>query len=346
VLVLSEFAGAAEELTEAVIINPYDIDACADAIGRALDMPRLERAARMRALRQRVRARTVHGWAEAFLEELDRPAAVPPAADAGGKAPFTDPQELIGFLRGRSPLVLLLDYDGTLVPIASLPDLARPDAELSTVLQELADAGVQIHIVSGRRREDLTAWFGDLPATLWSEHGAWHREHGGSWCPTMNIGREWIPPIRDILEQFAACTPGALIEEKGASIAWHYRTADPEFGPKQALELKLILVDALHNQPLDILEGSKVIEIRPRGVNKARVVERILLGNISPASLVAIGDDRTDEEMFAAMPPGSTSIHVGKGPTEAGYRIPDSAAVRVLLRGLAAAARTPSAPQR
>lgn len=336
VLVLSEFAGAAEELTEAVVINPYDIDACANAIQRALEMPRVERAARMRALRQRVGARTVHGWAEAFLEELDRSAAPPPAAVACG-ASLSSPDALIDVLGGREPLVLLLDYDGTLVPLASLPDLASPDADLATVLDNLADSGVQVHVVSGRSREDLTRWFVGLKVTLWSEHGAWHREHGGEWTPTMMIDRDWIPPIRDILEQFAACTPGALIEEKGASIAWHYRTADPEFGAKQAMELKLILVEALHNQPLDILNGSKVIEIRPRGINKARVVERILLTGVRPASLAAVGDDRTDEEMFAAMPPGSTSIRVGAGPTAAGYRIADSAAVRVLLRGLAAA---------
>jgi trehalose 6-phosphate synthase/phosphatase len=334
VLVLSEFAGAAEELTEAVVINPYDIDACADAIRRALEMPRPERAARMRALRQRVGARTVQAWAEAFLDELHRaPAPQPSPAVA---ASVCRPEALVEILRGREPLALLLDYDGTLVPLASLPELARPDSELASLLRALVDSGVQVHIVSGRSRKDLAEWFGDLHATLWSEHGAWHRDPGTDWAPTVPINREWMPAIRDILEQFAACTPGALIEEKGASIAWHYRTADSELGAKQALELKLVLADALEHEPLEILDGSKVIEIRPRGINKARVVERILIGGVAPASLAAIGDDRTDEEMFAAMPPGSTSIHVGRGPTAAGYRIADSAAVRLLLRGLAA----------
>jgi trehalose 6-phosphate synthase/phosphatase len=337
VLVLSEFAGAAEELTEALMINPYDIDASADAIDRALRMPPAERSARMRALRQRVRARTVHGWAEAFLDELDRP-AVPTRATSDETEPIP-PEILVELLAAQEELVLLLDYDGTLVPLASLPDLARPDAELIAVLRDLSDAGLQLHLVSGRSREDLASWFGTLPITLWSEHGAWKREQGTEWTATIPVGREWMGPIRDILEQFAACTPGALIEEKQTSIAWHYRTADPEFGARQALELKLILVDALHNQTLDILEGSKVIEIRPRGINKARVVERILLGGAPPSAIVAIGDDRTDEEMFAAMPPGSTSVHVGPGQTVAGYRIADSAAVRTLLAGLAAARR-------
>jgi trehalose 6-phosphate synthase/phosphatase len=333
VLLLSEFAGAAEELSEAVLVNPYDIDELADAMARALEMPREERRARMRALRQRVRARTVHQWAGAFVEELGRTRA--PVVEPEPPVPVTRLEDLAERLRAIDRPVLLLDYDGTLVPLASLPELARPDAELLALLDRLADR-LQIHVVSGRSREDLSEWFGGRLLTLWAEHGAWHRpspEQG--WVATVSHAREWIDQIRPILEQFAAFTPGALVEEKGSSIAWHYRTADAEFGARQARELRLLLADWLHNQPLEILEGSKVIEIRPRGINKARVVERVLASGASASALVAIGDDRTDEEMFAAMPPDGVSIHVGRGPSEATFRIPDSRAVRALLKALA-----------
>ena len=126
------------------------------------------------------------------------------------------------------------------------------------------------------------------------------------------------------------------MEEKTSSLAWHYRTADPEFGASQARELKLALLETLQNQPLDVLEGSKVIEVRWRGVNKARVVERVLASGVDPSAIVAFGDDRTDEEMFAAMPPGSIAIHVGSGTSAAAYRLRDPAAVRELLALLAA----------
>jgi trehalose 6-phosphate synthase/phosphatase len=336
VLVLSEFAGAAEELSEAILINPYDIDAVADAIRRALAMSAAEKAARMRALRQRVRARTVHRWATGFLDELTRSGGAARGHEA--PPPFTPVDELLDRLATLPEIVLLLDYDGTLVPLASLPNLARPDEELVQLLRRLRAAGVALHVASGRSRDDLSWWLGDLDITLWAEHGAWHRDAGGEWQPTITVPREWMEQVRPILDQFAVRTPGALVEEKSSSLAWHYRTADPEFGSKQARELRLLLLEALQNQPLDVLEGSKVIEVRWRGVNKGRIVERVLGAGVSAASLVAIGDDRTDEEMFEALPPEGTTIHVGGGASAAQWRLADHTAVRALLEAIAARA--------
>jgi trehalose 6-phosphate synthase/phosphatase len=330
VLVLSEFAGAAEELGEALLINPYDIDAVADAILQALDMPAAERRARMRALRRRVTARTAGRWAEVFLGTLVR--QTPPARDT---ADTDSPQRLRQRLTLITHPVLLLDYDGTLVPLATLPDLARPDAALIERVRELTRL-MQVHVVSGRRREDLDEWLGDLDVTLWAEHGAWRRAPGArEWEAAEIDTTTWLPGIRALLEEFAACTPGAVVEEKSVSIAWHYRAADPEFGERQARELRLLLMDALRNEPADILQGSKVIEVRPRGVHKGRVVDRILREIRDPGRIVAIGDDRTDEEMFAAVPPDGVTVHVGPGPSRAAYRLANSAAVRDLLSLLA-----------
>jgi trehalose 6-phosphate synthase/phosphatase len=324
VLVLSEFAGASEELGEAVRINPYDVDAVADAIVRALRMPVDERRARMRTLRRRVRARTSANWADAVVTALRRqqPTRVPERAEP--------PQELRERLLEIANPVLLLDYDGTLVPFATVPDLAKPDPTLLELLHTVA-AGVEMHIVSGRRRDDLDEWFGGIGATLWAEHGAWRR--GVSGWQAMGVPADtWRDGVRSLFDEFAACTPGALVEEKSVSIAWHYRAADPVFGERQARQLRLLLNDALQNQPAAVLQGSKVIEVRPSGVHKGRVVEHILRTISDPARIIAIGDDRTDEEMFAAVPPEGTTIHVGPGPSRASHRLADSAAVRDLLR--------------
>jgi trehalose 6-phosphate synthase/phosphatase len=330
VLVLSEFAGAAEELGEALLINPYDIDAVADSILQALEMQPAERRARMRALRRRVTARTAGRWAEVFLSTLDRHGTAPREVHAGQSAQLLRQR----ITRVADP-VLLLDYDGTLVPLATLPDLARPDAALLDAMRELGRTLV-VHVVSGRRREDLQEWFDNLPVTLWAEHGAWRRlPADGTWERVASDSATWLPGIRTLLEEFAACTPGALVEEKSVSIAWHYRAADPEFGERQARELRLLLMDALRNEAADILQGSKVIEVRPRGIHKGRVVDYILREVRDPARIVAVGDDRTDEEMFAAVPPDGITVHVGPGPSRAAYRLPDTAAVRDLLRLLA-----------
>ena len=331
VLVLSEFAGAAAELGEAILVNPYDVDAVADAMQQALAMTDEERRTRMRGMRRRVAGYDVHRWARQFMEQLEAPAPAP-ATGLVSSAP--------GVLSDRlppGPLVLLLDYDGTLVPIAPVPELAAPDAELHVLLDELArQPEIDLHLVSGRPRPVIDEWFGRLPVALWAEHGFWHRPAaGGEWQAAGAVPEEAIGKLLPILERFTAHTPGALVEQKTAALAWHYRLADPEFGTRQAHELRMLLGDALSNQPLDVVEGKKVIEIRMRGISKAVVAHRILPAVPDPRRIVAIGDDRTDEDLFAALPDTSLTIVVGNGPTRATHRLVDFRAVRQFLRSLA-----------
>jgi trehalose 6-phosphate synthase/phosphatase len=134
--------------------------------------------------------------------------------------------------------------------------------------------------------------------------------------------------------QFAIDTPGAQVEAKSASLAWHYRRADREFGARQAHELRMLLGDALSNQPFEVVEGKKVIEVRLRGVSKALVARRVVADSDSEAVLVAIGDDRTDEDLFRALPPSSITVAVGNRPAGTRFRLEDQRAVRRLLRTL------------
>ena len=336
VLVLSEFAGAAAELDGAVSVNPYDLEGVADSIQRALSMPVEERRARMRVLRRRVFDHDVHAWAGAFLEELaglrpfgDHPAAGPPAL------PLVT---ALSVARRTVKLRLLLDYDGTLVPLARSPELAAPDDELLLLLERLAASPrIQLDIVSGRPHETLEQWFGDLHASLWAEHGFWHRRHpSAAWESAVTPVPESMERVRRILDQFAASTPGSHVEVKSASIAWHYRGAPREFAARQAHELRMLLGDLLSNQPLEVLEGKKVIEVRLRGVGKGVVGQRVEAEIDSGTTIVAIGDDRTDEELFRALPPPSLTIAVGPQWTSARYRVDDHRAVRRILRSLLA----------
>ena len=336
VLVLSEFAGAAAELAEAVVVNPYDVDAVAETIRRALQMPREERHRRMRPMRRRVIEHDVHAWAKAFIERLDspalkdaRPAPVEPALAAA-----------IGKARPTSQIRLLLDYDGTLVPLAPSPELAFPDHELLELLNALtADPRIRVEIVSGRPRETLDGWFGALNVVLWAEHGFWRRPApGAAWDAAAVVDSRWLDRVQPILERFTASTPGSLIELKAASVAWHYRQVPREFGHRQAHELRMLLNDALNNQPLEVLEGKKVIEVRFRGISKA-VVARPAAGDVPlDAAVVAFGDDRTDEDLFVALPESSITVAVGQRLGGARYEVRDYRAVRRLLRELLNAA--------
>jgi trehalose 6-phosphate synthase/phosphatase len=295
-------------------------------------MPEDERRTRMEGLRRRVMTHDVHWWARTFLARLER------SAEAGASATAASPRAAIAAAvaraRAAARLVLLLDYDGTLVPFAPTPDLAAPDPALGALLAALAARpGTEVHVVSGRRRDTLERWLGALPIGLHAEHGHWSRRRGGAWTAAEVGPTEWREPVLAILRDFAERTPGSLVEEKTASVAWHYRSSDPEYGASQANELSLHLSTLLSNVPVQIFPGDRVLEVRPHGADKGRIA-RSLAAGAAGALMVALGDDRTDEDLFAALPEGSVVVHVGAAPSRAPLRVRDVREARALLQEL------------
>ncbi len=342
VLVLSEFAGVAAELSEALVVNPYDVERTSEVLFRALTMPPEERHTRMAILRQRVMTYDVHWWARAFVARLESVDGTPAASP--GLSTSAEVRAAVDRARAAPHLALLIDYDGTLVPFAPTPDLAAPDADLLALLRRLAArAGTEVHIVSGRKRSTLERWLGSLPVGLHAEHSFWTRPPGGAWTAAEIPISEWREPVLAILRDFAERTPGSLIEEKTAGFAWHFRTADPEYGAAQAKELALHLATLLSNVPAEILPGDMVLEVRPHGVHKGRAVVQVLAHSAPGTLILAMGDDRTDEDLFAALPDGSVAVHVGASASRAPIRIRDVSAARALLARIAEDRPAPAA---
>jgi trehalose 6-phosphate synthase/phosphatase len=335
VLILSEFAGASSELGEALIVNPYDVLAVGDAIKHALAMPEDERRRRMRAMRRTVAEYDVHRWARTFLEALEPPTDAEIAAHGITREDIV--QELALRVREADELLLVLDCDGTILPFAQRPSMAGPDKEIHDLLAALARRSrTHVHVVSGRTRETLEAWFGSLPLGLHAEHGFWSRPSPSSdWITLQEPAVDWKHKVRPILETFTARTPGSIVEEKASSLAWHYRMADVEFGALQAKELRLYLSQVLSNLPVEVLLGSKVLEVRHHGVHKGLILPPLIERGGPRMLSVAIGDDRTDEDLFASLPPGGVAIHVGPLPSRAPYRLADTHATRRFLRLIA-----------
>ena len=337
VLVLSEFAGASNELAEAVQVNPYDIAGTAEAFYRALTMEEDERRSRMHAMRERIRAYDVHHWVRTFLEQL-RLAGSNERRRLAPSVPTVPAETLADQVRDAEHLLLLLDYDGTLSPIAPTPDLARPSRELLALLGELAARpGTEVHVVSGRKRGTLEEWLGALPVTLHAEHGVWTRDRTGHWRSAVPFASPWREPVLGILHEVTSRTPGSLVEEKTPGLAWHYRMADPEFGAAQANELRVHLAQVLSNEPVEVLQGHKVIEVRPHGINKGTILAPVLAAAPDGATILAIGDDATDEDLFAALPQEAVAVRVGGGVTRAQFRLSGVDQVHALLRSLAPA---------
>jgi trehalose 6-phosphate synthase/phosphatase len=336
VLILSEFAGAADELGEALIVNPFDIDGVADAMARALSMSAAERGARMRALTRRVNANSIHVWTDHFVRTLDAF-----SADETVRAvPLSSAAEVettVIRLRNAPTLGLLLDYDGTLVPLNDTPELAKPDPALIDLLRNLSTrTGTTVHIIAGRGRDTLEAWLGDLPVTLWAEHGLWRRDaNTREWQRTMTPNRDWMARVRPVLEAAMENTPGSLIENKRDSLAWHYRMSDAVQGVEAAHALRARLEQMFPSHEVETIAASKVVEVRPHGLHKGLAMQALVAEHPASSLLVAIGDDRTDEDMFQYVPPTGIAIHVGTEPTRAGIRLGDVQDVRAVLGMLA-----------
>lgn len=361
VLILGEMAGAARELGEAILVNPLHKGELADALQEALCMDRDEQVRRNRAMQDRLRLYTARRWAEDFLRSLEDFRLLQRKLATRYLGPSVQP-ELLRRYRESPRRLILLDYDGTLVPFAPHPQQARPDARLLQLLTDLAAVEEnQVFLVSGRDKAVLEDWFGDTGMGLIAEHGAWIRHHGGrrrkedrsrpsagaassgssGWELIKPLSHAWKAQLLPRLHLYSDRVPGSFVEEKEFSIAWHYRKADPELGAHRAKELIDDLVQFTANIDVQILEGKKVVEIRNAGVNKG--LAALHCQNLyDPDFFLAIGDDQTDEDLFRAMPDDSFTIRVGFSISYADYCLQSYQEVRNLIFSLLA---TPSPAQ-
>ena len=337
VLVLSEMAGAARELTEASIINPNDVEQMATAIASALEMPISEQRARLDTMQKTIKKFNIHVWVDSFLQNLH---AIKEKQRRMRTRRISE-DTLSGFQKRyhkAGTRLLFLDYDGTLVPFDKDPTKAVPSREVLTLLQRLTgDPKNRIVIISGRKWQQLDQWFKQMDLDIIAEHGASWRDTQGAWHSEGDLKSQWKEEIRQVLKSYADRTPGSFIEEKDFSLAWHYRKVEPLLGEIKAREIASHLKYLIANKGLQILGGHKVIEVKSAMINKGKAVQQWL--RKYPADfLLAIGDDKTDEDSFAAMALSGSkeaiTIKVGGGMSQAAYQISSPQAVIELLNKL------------
>ena len=332
VLVLSSFAGAAAEMGEALLVNPFDEERTALSVQRALIMTAEEKRDRMRALHERVLRNNVFAWGDRFLSLLDE-AAKARYAEVLGTPPWLPVDQITSAYRHASRRLLLLDYDGTLVPLAARPYEAAPEKDLDVLLHQLtSDAANSVIVVSGRRAADLERWFGQIPQLgLAPEHGARWRLPGSDIWQGRTAETEWKDKVRPILEHFVDRTPGSFIEEKEFALVWHYRLAEAEFGDWLATELVAMLEGMLAETELRAHRGKRIVEVKPMWANKGSFLNEVLPLYSDAGFILGVGDDKTDEDLFARLPDSAWSIHVGPGTSKARFSIADTGAVRKVL---------------
>ncbi len=330
VLILSEMAGSAIELEEALKVNPHDGESIVQALRTALTMPEEEQRERLLKMQQRVKTNSVDKWAQSFISHLTQ--IVEDRKQRSSNVIMSKNPGIIGksFHRALKPLVIL-DYDGTLVAFKDDPAQAIPSKRLYGLLEKLV-AQAHVAIVSGREHHDLDKWFAHTGVDLIAEHGMWVRKDG-EWQKQHENRSPWKGSIRKIMNTYADRTPGAFIESKSSSLAFHYRKTDKFLAEMRIPLLIRDITQVCVKHQLEILQGNKVCEIRVSGINKGTAVKEYV-SELEPDFIMAIGDDRTDEDMFAVLPSSAYTIKVGEDDTIAQFRIENPEKVKELLAAL------------
>lgn len=197
------------------------------------------------------------------------------------------------------------------------------------MLQELSRHATVV-LLSGRDHFIMEEWFGDLNIHLVAEHGIWQRENG-DWKQVKGLSSAWKAEMHPLIQQFVDKTPGAFIEEKPFSLAFHYRRADSWLGEVRAPQLMNAIKTVCENNKLHILDGNKVVEVRVAGIDKGSAAYKWLAGN-DWDFVMAIGDDTTDEDMFNVLPDSAYTIKVGTQHSLAKWRMRNCDKVRELLK--------------
>ncbi|HEY8969736.1 MAG TPA: bifunctional alpha,alpha-trehalose-phosphate synthase (UDP-forming)/trehalose-phosphatase [Puia sp.] len=333
VLILSELAGAASELSEAILVNPTDTADVASSITRALAMPLYEQRNRLALMQRRLQEYDVIKWVNDFMDQLTQVKQ----EQKKQQVKILDDKALTAIRRhylNAKNRCILLDYDGTLVPFSRLPSEASPDNAVRDTLSRLtSDKRNHVIVISGRDLSSLDRWLGAMPLTLVAEHGASFKMRNGTWQQLVSVSDLWKDEIRRIMQLFVIRCAGSFIEEKTNTIAWHYRNTQTGLGFSRSRELLNTLSQLIQNTTLQVIDGNKVVEVRIAGFDKGATALKIV-NEQDPDFVLCIGDDTTDEDMFKALEGEAYTIKVNNGASAAQYTILSQQQVLPLLNKL------------
>lgn len=331
-IVLSEFAGGARELSEAIPVNPYDLHGTANAIAEAITMPVKKQISRFRRMKQRQRRNTALHWAVDFIEGLKSVKARQLAISSHAFNHKTMVQVMTDYHQATQRLILL-DYNGTLVPI---PKDGRTKPPPSKLLDILALLGRNKHnrvvLITDNSQSMIDRWFKDTPVDLIACSDAAYRMDG-EWTAYQELSTDWRDDARPILEKYVVRTPGSYIDEKKYAMIWHFENAVKELGEVRSRELMEDLRSFTGMENLKINEGQRLIEIKNAETYKASML-KAYVGESQWEFMLAVGDDESNESMFQVLPPDAYTIRIGSSLTSARYNLADQARFLGYLRQL------------
>ncbi|CAM8893663.1 unnamed protein product [Rhodiola kirilowii] len=372
-LVVSEFIGCSPSLSGAIRVNPWNIEATAEGMNEAISMSDAEKQLRHEKHYKYVSTHDVAYWSKSFFQDMERSCKDHfrrrcwgiglgfgfrvVALDPNFRKLSTD-AIASSYLRAKSRAILL-DYDGTVMPQASIDK--KPSQEVISIINTLCDDPKNVvFVVSGRGRDSLGKWFSPCKKLgIAAEHGYFMRWSDNDEWETCGDNSDFgfMQMTEPIMNLYMEATDGSYIEKKESALVWHHQDADLGFGSSQAKELLDHLESVLANEPVAVKRGQFIVEVKPQGVTKGSVAQKIFnsMANIGKQAdfVLCIGDDRSDEDMFeiigSAMTSGilssNTSVYactVGQKPSKAKYYVDDTTEVINVLEALADASDPPS----
>ncbi|XP_030946632.1 alpha,alpha-trehalose-phosphate synthase [UDP-forming] 5 [Quercus lobata] len=379
-LVVSEFIGCSPSLSGAIRVNPWNIDAVAEAMDTALIVSEAEKQMRHEKHYRYVSTHDVAYWARSFLQDLERACRDHVRRRCWGigfglgfRVIALDPnfrklsvEHIVSSYKRTKSRAILLDYDGAMMLPGSITTTAN--TEVVGILNSLCrDPKNVVFLVSGKGRNTLTEWFSACENLgLAAEHGYFVRtNHEADWETCVSVPDfDWKQIAEPVMQLYTETTDGSTIETKESALVWSYQYADPDFGSCQAKELLDHLESVLANEPVSVKSGQHIVEVKPQGVNKGIVAEHLLSTmrekGMLPDFVLCIGDDRSDEDMFEEILSARDSLSpvaevfactVGQKPSKAKYYLEDTTEIVRMLQGLAnaseqAARNVPPAPHR
>lgn len=334
-LVLSEFTGAAKELSETTIINPNSIDEIASGIEEALNIPEKEQIRRNKIMQKRLQRYDVTKWAHDFVDSMTE---ISKATGYSARKKLLRPElieRLVAQYKKADKRIIIVNYDGTLVPITKYPGEASPSTGVLSLLKQIeSNSGTEVVIISSRSKEDLDAWLGQIPVNLTAEHGTWIREADArEWRLFKPLSSGWKYDILPLLEMYSDRLPGSFVEEKEYAVSWNYKKADIEQSSFLSKEVSDHLMSITGNIGVQVLHGNKIIEVSNSGINKGELAMHWLSKN-DYDFVLAIGAGWSDELLFQTLPDHAWSVKVGFNQTIAKHLLKTQKDVLTLLESL------------
>ncbi|CAN4105647.1 unnamed protein product [Withania somnifera] len=279
-LVVSEFIGCSPSLSGAIRVNPWNVEATAEALNEAISMADAEKVLRHEKHYKYVSTHDVAYWSRSFFQDLERSCkdhfrrrCWGIGLSFGFRVVALDPNfrklsmdTIVSSYSRAKSRAILLDYDGTLMPQTSINKV--PSAEVISIVNSLCgDERNIVFLVSGRGKDSLGDWFSPCKKLgIAAEHGYFLRWSADKEWEVVgqNNDFQWMQIAEPVMKQYTEATDGSYIETKESALVWHHRDADQGFGSCQAKEMLDHLESVLANEPVAVKSGQFIVEVKPQ----------------------------------------------------------------------------------